>query len=54
MFRKRAGVLFKDSRIKFEIETKKIYLVDFGNLDDRLNPKEMSYYTKRCLWYSIE
>ncbi len=44
MFRKRAGVVFKDSRIKFEIETKKIYLVDFGNLDVRLNPKEMSLY----------
>ncbi len=44
MFRKRAGVVFKDSRIKPDLESKKIYFIDFGNLAVRLNPKEISLY----------
>ena len=44
MFRKRIGILNKDSRIKIDLDTKKIFLKDFGNLDVRLNPKELSLY----------
>lgn len=44
MFRKRVGLINKDSRIKVDIDSKKIFLIDFGNLDVRLNPKELSLY----------
>lgn len=44
MFRKRVGVVFKDSRIKPDLDSKKIYFIDFGNLAVRLNPKEISLY----------
>jgi hypothetical protein len=44
LFRKRVEFIQKDSRIKIDLETKKIFLIDFGNLDVRLNPKEMSLY----------
>ena len=44
MFRKRIGILNKDSRIKIDLDAKKIFLKDFGNLDVRLNPKELSLY----------
>ncbi len=44
MFRKRVGLINKDSRIKVDLEAKKIFLIDFGNLDVRLNPKELSLY----------
>ena len=42
MFRKRVGVVFKDSRIKADLEAKKIHLIDFGNLAVKLNPKEIA------------
>jgi hypothetical protein len=44
MFRKRVSILNKDSRIKIDLTDKKIFLTDFGNLDVRLNPKELSLY----------
>lgn len=44
MFRKRISIINKPSRIKIDLEAKKIFLVDFGNLDVRLNPKELSLY----------
>lgn len=44
MFRKRVGVVFKDSRIKADLEAKKIHLIDFGNLAVKLNPKEITLY----------
>jgi hypothetical protein len=44
MFRKRISIINKPSRIKIDLEAKKIFLVDFGNLDIRLNPKELSLY----------
>jgi hypothetical protein len=44
MFRKRVSLINKPSRIKIDLEAKKIFLVDFGNLDIRLNPKELSLY----------
>ena len=44
MFRKRSGVTMKDSRIRVDFSSKKIYLTDFGNLAVRLNPKEFSIY----------
>jgi hypothetical protein len=44
MFRKRVGVVFKDSRIRIDFQAKKIYLIDFGNLAVRLYPKEISLY----------
>jgi hypothetical protein len=44
LFRKRIAIVNNASRIKIDIETKKIFLLDFGNLDIRLNPKELSLY----------
>lgn len=44
MFRKRVSILNKDSRINIDLTDKKIFLTDFGNLDVRLNPKELSLY----------
>ncbi len=44
MFRKRIEFIQKDSRIKIDLDAKKIFLIDFGNLDIRLNPKELSLY----------
>lgn len=44
MFRKRISIINKPSRIKIDLESKKIFLIDFGNLDIRLNPKELSLY----------
>lgn len=44
LFRKRISIMNNASRIKIDIEAKKIFLLDFGNLDIRLNPKELSLY----------
>ncbi len=44
MFRKRSSIINKDSRIKIDLEAKKVFLIDFGNLDVRLNPKELALY----------
>lgn len=44
LFRKRVAYINNTSRIKIDLEAKKIFLLDFGNLDIRLNPKELSLY----------
>jgi len=44
MFRKRSRIINKDSRIKIDLEARKVFLIDFGNLDVRLNPKELALY----------
>lgn len=44
LFRKRIAIVHTPSRIKIDLEAKKIFLLDFGNLDIRLNPKELSLY----------
>lgn len=44
LFRKRISIMNNASRIKIDTEAKKIFLLDFGNLDIRLNPKELSLY----------
>ena len=44
LFRKRIAIVNNASRIKIDLEAKKIFLLDFGNLDIRLNPKELSLY----------
>ena len=44
LFRKRIEIVHIASRIKIDLEVKKIFLLDFGNLDIRLNPKELSLY----------
>ena len=44
MFRKRSRIINKDSRKKIDLEAKKVFLIDFGNLDVRLNPKELALY----------
>ena len=44
MFRKRSRIINKDSRIKIDLEAKKVFLIDFGNLDVRLNTKELGLY----------
>jgi hypothetical protein len=44
MFRKRSSILNQDSRIQIDLDAKKVFLIDYGNLDVRLNPKEMALY----------
>ena len=44
LFRRRIEIMNNASRIKIDLEVKKIFLLDFGNLDIRLNPKELSLY----------